>query len=364
MLFDINDSLPLVFGYLTLVELVRVDMAVLNRACREVWLLALQRLPPLIFDRMRFTHDKLRWIISRDIRRLTVLQLEHARPVGLRESSFLGCCWPALDVLDLCGPRVRQQQSTFFTPVYPPPVSEKIFLSNIYHITASSPGLRSVNLDGESMESLDTALDMLTQRCPSLDSVSVEGSGLALRNSALVSLSRLPLLHSLSLQGASGITDQGLALFLTVEPETPHSSSSEGEDEDEDVEGMERRLLSLLPRPISLRSLNLNQCAKISTVGMKLLAAACSTLHSLALADVVHVTDEAITVIAARNPQLKELVLNRCYRIGDAALRALYRHCPCLGELRVEGCVNVTDDCVTTLRTREQPKGVPCLVWI
>ena len=363
MIFDINDALPLVFDYLTLIELVRVDTAVLNRACREVWLLALQRLPPLIFDRTRFTHDKLRWIISRGIRRLTVLQLEQARPVGLRESSFLGCCWPALAVLDLCGARLRQQQSTYFTPVYPPPVSEKIFLENINHITASSPGLRSVNLDGESMESIETALDLLTQRSPSLESISVEGSGFSLRDSALVVLSRLPLLHSLSLQGASGITDQGLALLLTVGPETPHSSSAE-DYEDEDEEGMERRLLSLPPRPISLRALNLNQCAGISTVGIKLLAAACSTLRSLALADVVHVTDKAIVAIATRNPQLTELVLNRCYRIGDTALRALCRHCPCLEELRVEGCVNVTDDCVKTLRTRQQPLGVPCLVWI
>jgi len=314
-----------------------LDTSLTNKAIRQDWFAQLLRLPASHFDSIAFTHIKLRWIIERGITRLTSLKLN--KPANLQEHSLLHCCWPALHSVDLRG--VSRSRSS----CYPPPTTDLVHLLNIDHITRAAPGLRNFSAVGETVQALPHALDLLTLRCPYLESVSIESCRHALPDTALGQLVRLQHLQSLCLQGASSITDAGLAILFTTSPSS----------------NMTTELLSRPPRLVSLRVLNLNQCSSISTAGCHLIAASCSKLDILALADCVLITDEGIVAVALRNPALTGVVLNRCYQLGDASLMALYTHCRLLQTLFVQGCVNMSREAVQALRDRNP---APCQVWV
>ena len=397
----------LVSRWLDLTSLCRLDAALTNHAARADWLVQLSRLPSTpLFDNLQFTHAKLRWLVTRGVTSLKALVLDRGGPPGLEEDSFAGCRFPSLELLDLRGHRPSRRQPRRSAPPFHPPASlGQARLSHFDCITGCRPPLRSVSLVGESVQALPQALALLVSRCGStIDTLELEGCGLALADSALGLLAGLPLLRSLTLQGAGGITDAGLALLLTLPPPPPpqpqpqpqqqqqqqqqlegvggggggggagagsNSDANANTNEDEAEAGAEaaaaatRRLLSRPPRPLALISLNLSQCSGLGPASLLLLAAACSSLQSLALADcAAAVTDSAVAAVAARSPQLQELWLSRCYRVGDAGLAALHRHCQRLTALHLAGCVNVTGPAAAALRARALPQGEPCAVFV
>jgi len=219
------------------------------------------------------------------------------------QHSFRGACWP--DLLSL-------------------QINEDVHLDyfGLDAIAPAFPNLTSFVASGATFNA-SGMIEALSTHCHKLESICIQGAT-TLRDAALAFISNHKsglhrTLTSLSLQGASEITDRGI--------------------------------MELLRSGSRLKKLNLNQAALLTNASVMMIANTCSELESLAIADFhSSLTDVAVVALAQRATGLKELILNRNYSITDASVDALVRYCPHLESLYVAQCIGVTKQCLQRAR--------------
>lgn len=308
-----------------------LDAALTSHRIRNDWLVQIRRLPPAIFESIKYTHSSLRWIIDRHITSIQKLTISNSDP-SLRSSSFIGCHWPRLHHIDLRHTRHQALKTTS-----PFPSNGHLPIEAITHISASCRDLRAMFLVGSTLHAtygedvFRTILTNLAQRCTRIEVMCIEQCGKLLLDTHLLLLPLFSTLQELTLHGASSLSDDGIVALCACKP-----------------------------NPISLlRSINLSQCSLLSSISILAIARVCSCLEVLGLADCPLVGSEAITAIAISNPRLHSVVLNRCYLLNDQAALTLFS-CSALTFLCIKGCVNVSAGIVAHLRqsNREPPLRV------
>ncbi|XP_076827499.1 F-box/LRR-repeat protein 7 isoform X1 [Brachyhypopomus gauderio] len=165
----------------------------------------------------------------------------------------------------------------------------------------------------------DRGLRVVAQSCPELRHLEVAGCYNVSNEAVFDVVSSCPNLEHLDVSGCPKVT----CISLSEEPPT--------------------QLSPLLGQQISLRYLDMTDCASLEDEGVRAIAAHCPRLTHLYLRRCVRLTDEAVRQLGLRCSSLRELSLSDCRLIGDFGLREVARMEGRLRYLSVAHCSRITD---------------------
>ncbi|XP_072307245.1 F-box/LRR-repeat protein 7-like [Eucyclogobius newberryi] len=110
-------------------------------------------------------------------------------------------------------------------------------------------------------------------------------------------------------------------------------------------------VFEVVSRCPNLEHLNLSGCSKVTCISLtpeaslqlSPLHGQQISIHFLDMTDCFSLEDEGLRTIASHCPRLTHLYLRRCTRLTDEALRHLSLHCPSIRELSLSDCRLVSD---------------------
>lgn len=179
----------------------------------------------------------------------------------------------------------------------------------------------------------DKGLSAVAEGCRDLRTLHLAGCRFV-SDSLLKALSKnCHILEELGLQGCTNITNSGLSVL---------------------VKGCRR-----------IKHLDINKCSNIGDIGISSVSKACSlTLKTLKLLDCYKVSDESILSLASYCKNLETLVIGGCRNISDESVKSLAAACSnSLRKLRMDWCLNITDsslDCIISRCKKLEVLDIGC----
>lgn len=215
----------------------------------------------------------------------------------------------------------------------------------IYEFVQKCPNLTELTLECSPMT--DTSLELIANHCRHLRSISLKCCK-KLTDVGLKVLGQCGSLESVNVGQASGLTDGSVAAICTGNPLLKSLVLSYGQLSD--------RALKAVATCQSMRELALNNCFRITNIGLHMIAKGCPLLRYISLSHCEKISDSGVGALANQCERLLKVRLDGCRLLSNPSVRNLCKTNKKLRYLSMQHCTKLSDDvfqhllCASSLR--------------